>query len=81
MSADELRLLTGDAVHTERRARELRDLGLQIETFSSGGLSIYVLKNGTPDLAAGARATAARNIRNDKALGPAEREHLITSLD
>src|SRR5689334_15870865 len=30
VSADELRMLTGDAVHTERRARDLRVLGLQL---------------------------------------------------
>lgn len=37
VSIDELRLLTGDAVHTERRLRELRDLGAGITMTESGG--------------------------------------------
>jgi hypothetical protein len=38
-----LRVLTGDAVHTERRLRELREAGLKIAAAKRGGTSVYVL--------------------------------------
>lgn len=40
---DALRLLTGDAVHTERRVRELREAGLRVVVAGRAGLSVYVL--------------------------------------
>ncbi|MCI3276480.1 hypothetical protein [Streptomyces cylindrosporus] len=40
-----LRIITADSVHTERRTRELRELGLDIETTKSGGSDVYTLKS------------------------------------
>lgn len=42
-----LRVLTGDAVHTERRLRELREAGLTISAAKRGGASVYVLDRTT----------------------------------
>lgn len=50
----ELRFLTADAVHTERRARELRDLGFELGTTTVGGARGYVLQSPRPNLALGA---------------------------
>lgn len=44
-----LRILTNDAVHTERRTRELRDLGLTIETWVEDEEAHYRLTSRTPD--------------------------------
>jgi len=40
-----LRVLTHDSVHTERRLRELRELGLDIGTSNSSGIDMYRLKS------------------------------------
>jgi hypothetical protein len=47
--ADELRILTGDAIHTERRTRELRDLGFGIVARHTAGADTYTLSSITPD--------------------------------
>jgi len=49
-STFELRLLVGDQVHTERRLRELRDLGFLIERTRSAGQDGYRLLGYSPDL-------------------------------
>lgn len=81
VGADELRILTGDAVHTERRARDLRDLGLDVVATDSGGAATYVLTASSPRLDVGARAVAARNIASDKTLSEAQRANLNEMLD
>jgi len=43
IQADELRVITADAVHAERRARELRELGVRIVTVKSSGSDVYRL--------------------------------------
>jgi len=45
-----LRALRGDSVHTERRVRELRELGLNIVTRQEGGQDVYELSNLTLDI-------------------------------
>ncbi|MFE3259025.1 hypothetical protein [Nocardia sp. NPDC059229] len=45
VSADWLRFTTQDSVHTERRTRELRELGLQIQTGKSSGADVYTLQS------------------------------------
>ena len=78
--AEELRVLTADAVHTERRARDLRDLGLQIDTYEGGGMTVYVLRDAIPSSEAGARTIALRNVREDKSLTIAERDYLLSQV-
>ena len=49
-----LRLLSGDKIHTERRTRELRDLGLSVDVSGSDEDSTYCLKSLVPNLRYGA---------------------------
>jgi hypothetical protein len=49
VSASRLRVLTGDQVHTERRIRELRDIGLRIDATHQSGQNSYELVNTAPD--------------------------------
>ena len=60
--AAELRLLTRDAVHTERRTRELRDLGFKLDASHIGGRDVYRLRDEEPDLAEAARLLVRRNL-------------------
>jgi len=77
VSGAELRMLTGDAIHTERRARELRDLGFTLEARHTGGADMYILHSPEPDTAAGAAIQAAKNIREDKSVAGEEKERLL----
>jgi hypothetical protein len=79
VSASELRMLTGDAVHTERRARELRDLGFELEAKHTGGTDVYLLRSAEPDVAAGAAIQVAQNIRGDRSLSQAQAADLLRS--
>ncbi|KQO97674.1 hypothetical protein [Leifsonia sp. Leaf264] len=81
VSVDELRVLTGDAIHTERRTRELRGLGLRIDAYSNGGLSIYLLRDSHPAAHQGALVQVKRNIREDKTVDEQDRRRLLASLD
>ncbi|MFJ6381703.1 hypothetical protein ACIQI7_17125 [Kitasatospora sp. NPDC092039] len=45
VSAAFLRVVTRDSVHTERRTRELRELGLDIVTGREGGNDVYTLRS------------------------------------
>jgi len=64
VSASRLRLLTGDQVHTERRVRELRDLGLRVEAARVAGENQYVLVSQEPDADRGAAIQIAQNIKS-----------------
>jgi hypothetical protein len=77
VSAAELRMLTGDAVHTERRARELRDLGFTLDARHTGGTDMYVLRSTEPDVTAGAAIQVAKNIREDKSASKQDKEDLL----
>lgn len=72
----ELRILTCDAVHTERRVRELRSLGLIVEASRVGGEDAYVLKSRRPNRVEGARNIVEKNIRDDSSLADVERVNL-----
>jgi hypothetical protein len=50
VTAARLRVLTGDQVHTERRVRELRDIGLRIDAVRRSGQNVYELTDDTFDL-------------------------------
>jgi hypothetical protein len=80
VSSDELRVLTGDAIHTERRARDLRELGLLLETYDNGGVTVYVLRDAIPSSSQGARNLASGNVRDDKSLSEAEREAFLSLI-
>jgi hypothetical protein len=72
-----LRLLVGDQVHTERRLRELRDLGFGLTWKRVAGEDQYVLVNPKPDLDHAARSQLALNIRADKQLSRDARTTLL----
>jgi hypothetical protein len=74
-----LRLLAGDQVHTERRLRELRDLGYDLVADKSGGEDTYTL-NPEPDLEYAARYQLRRNIGQDRKLTASEKAGLIGDL-
>jgi len=80
ITADELRVLTGDAVHTERRARDLRDLGLILDAFENGGLTVYVLRDVVPKSGVGAASIVAKNVKNDKKLTSLARNDLLARV-
>ncbi|TCC29069.1 hypothetical protein [Kribbella speibonae] len=54
-----LRLLSGDKIHTERRTRELRDLGFDVEVTGSQDNQMYCLTSLEPNL----RYAAAFQLR------------------
>jgi hypothetical protein len=75
-----LRVLTGDQVHTERRLRELRDLGFDLTSTRVADDDHYVLRSPAPDLDYAARFVTAHNIRNDRQLPEHERSRLVAIL-
>jgi hypothetical protein len=79
VSGAELRMLTGDAVHTERRTRELRDLGFNLEAKHTSGTDVYILRSDVPDTAVGAAIQVKRNIREDRATSKQEKDNLMLS--
>lgn len=78
--ASRLRLLTGDQVHTERRLRELRDLGYDLTWTRVFDEDDYVLHNGAPDLDAASKFQATRNIRGDRSLNANQRDALLAMV-
>ncbi|MFD4675232.1 hypothetical protein ACFWNN_36275 [Lentzea sp. NPDC058450] len=40
-----LRVVTGDSVHTERRTRELRELGMAVTSYKANDIEYYCLKS------------------------------------
>lgn len=75
--AAELRLLTRDAVHTERRTRELRDLGFKLDALHTSGRDVYVLRDANPDISTAARELVRRNILADRDLSGAHATELL----
>jgi hypothetical protein len=76
-AASRLRVLAGDQVHTERRVRELRDLGFPITWKRVAGEDQYLLENEHPDVGRAARSQLALGLRADKALGREVRASLL----
>lgn len=72
-----LRVLTADAIHTERRTRELRDLGLDIQTSEQDGTPTYTLTSLDPDLTYGAAYQLRRNATDTKRIPSSERKHIV----
>lgn len=63
-----LRVVTREAVHTERRTRELRELGLDIVTSREGGNDVYTLRSLELDTTL-IPTIIANNLRDRKAPG------------
>ena len=74
-----LRLLAGDQVHTERRLRELRDLGYELRADKTSGEDTYTL-NPAPDLEYASRFQMRKNIDQDRRLTDPEKAGLISEL-
>lgn len=77
VSAATLKMVNREQSETERRTRELRTLGFDIEAVRTGGQDSYTLKSAEPDTALGARQQIAQQIRDDKDLSDAQREDLL----
>lgn len=45
IEAAKLRIVTADGVHTERRTRELRELGIDVDWYKEGGIDFYILRS------------------------------------
>lgn len=79
--ASRLRLLIRDQVHTERRMRELRDLGFDIHNKQFGGKSYYKLESLRPDLDRAARLYLDRNLRQDTSINAKTRCLLLLQAE
>jgi hypothetical protein len=76
--ASVIRMLSGDQVHTERRIRELRDLGFVVTWQRAGGDTQYVLRSKEPDVEAAAYLQLERNIKASRTLPGPMRRNLLT---
>jgi hypothetical protein len=79
--SSKLRVLTGDQTHTERRVRDLRDLGFAVEWKKTAGEDQYVLGHLEPDLDKAARLHVRRNLVKDKSLDQRQRDELLIIVD
>jgi len=77
VTAASLKMINQEQSETERRTRELRTLGFDIEAAHSGGQQTYTLKSAVPDTALGARHQIAEQIRADRDLTSDEREVML----
>lgn len=76
-----IRLLSGDATHTERRTRELRDLGLRIAVVEDDEDSYYRLESGEPDLAYAAAFQLRENASRSRRLSSSARSDIIMQAE
>jgi hypothetical protein len=72
-----LRLLTRDAIHTERRTRELRDFGLHIDAIEEDSEAHYSLQSLSADLTYGAAFQLRKNASKSKHLTEHARADII----
>lgn len=77
---EELRLLTRDAVHTERRLRELRDLGAVVAMSEVGGQRTCRMQLPV-DLTTAAHEWIVRKVVADGSLDDIAREELLHMVD
>ncbi|MFJ8627854.1 hypothetical protein ACIRD3_34150 [Kitasatospora sp. NPDC093550] len=78
VSAALLRVVTRDSVHTERRTRELRELGLDIATSHEGGSEVYTLRS--LELDTSLIPTIIKNNLRDKKASEQEKEAVAAVL-
>jgi hypothetical protein len=79
VDSDRLRVVTGDKTHSERRARELRELGFNVKTSEKDGSQFYTLVDLEIDYTK-VPELIAKVIHKSKALGQAERDKLTAKL-
>ncbi|MEU6786996.1 hypothetical protein ABZ912_48065 [Nonomuraea angiospora] len=79
VQADLLRVVTADSVHTERRIRELRELGMDIHSSNENGHDVYTLRS--LDIDTSFIPTIVGNlIKKDKRLPEARRQALFNEI-
>jgi hypothetical protein len=78
--SSKLRILTGDQIHTERRVRDLRELGFDVEWKKVSDDDQYVLSTVEADIGRAAAIQLRKNIRDDKKIAKAERDSLLAVL-
>jgi hypothetical protein len=75
-----LRVVTGDSVHTERRVRELRELGLDVQTSKDSGYDYYTLGSLDVDTSF-APVIVANLIKRNSGLSQAQKQKLLDQVD
>lgn len=79
--AARLRIVTADSVHTERRTRELRELGLDIDATKANGDDVYTLRSLEIDTEK-IRSIVRNNVEKDKKKLPAkERQRYLETVE
>jgi hypothetical protein len=79
VEADLLRVVTADSVHTERRVRELRELGLDVQNSKEHGRDLYTL--GSLDIDTSLIPTIVGNIiKQDRSLVEAKMRALLDEV-
>ncbi|WP_405598128.1 hypothetical protein OG741_15410 [Streptomyces sp. NBC_01410] len=71
-----LRIVTADDVHTERRARELRELGFDLAWYELEGINVYELRSLEIDFAM-IPAIVRNKVRQSKALTTGEKQRIL----
>lgn len=74
-----LRIITADSVHTERRMRELRELGLDILHSTTRGTDVYTLRSLELDPAM-IPSIVENLIKRDKNLPKGQKEEFVSYL-
>lgn len=74
-----LRVATADSVHTERRVRELRELGLHIPSSNENGYEAYTLTSLDVDISF-VPSIVANLIKKDKRLSKSKVEALLEEV-
>ncbi|MFJ6743786.1 hypothetical protein ACIQOU_33560 [Streptomyces sp. NPDC091279] len=75
IEAAKLRIVTADSVHTERRTRELRELGMDVDWYKKDGLDFYVLRSF--DLTFDSLPSLVRTIVRKKVKSKEEQNRLL----
>ncbi|WP_405948260.1 hypothetical protein OG588_18450 [Streptomyces prunicolor] len=79
VDSDRLRIVTGDKTHSERRARELRELGFNIATSEADGSQYYTLADLEIDYTK-VPELIAKVIKKSESLTEAEKHNLTGRL-
>lgn len=79
--SSKLRVLTADQIHTERRVRDLRELGFEVAWKKTSNEDQYVLRSREPDLSAAAVIQVRKNIKRDKKIPMDQKIKLLRILE
>lgn len=66
VSGEALRALVGDQIHTERRIRELRDLGFELATIKENGVDFYRLAHKRQDLGYASKFILRKTLKSHR---------------